>query len=264
MAAALDYLHKAKVLHRDLKTSNIFITRDGNLKLGDFGIAKVLENSIQNAETVVGTPYYMSPEICQNKPYSFKSDLWSLGCILYELCTLKRAFEATNLLGLVTQINEKKVERIPDMYSDALNTLTQRLLEKNPDNRASLEEVWASPLFAKADIQNAKVRLIAMEAGVLAGRSMNLPKTSVVVGQKKDSPDTRAQKENGRGLREPDRIDSSCSIQRTRRLGTGPDQAEENGSFSRDRMDTTFQTEEFSPNKPTPPVPAAEDSDLEE
>lgn len=147
MIAALDYLHKAKVLHRDLKTSNIFITGAGKLKLGDFGIAKVLENSVQNAQTVVGTPYYMSPEICQNKPYSFKSDVWSLGCIVYELCALKRAFEASNLLSLVSKITEAEVEQIPTVYSKELSVLIHSMLIKNPDGRASLESIKASPIM---------------------------------------------------------------------------------------------------------------------
>ena len=84
----MQYIHDLKILHRDLKTSNMFLTSNGTIKIGDFGISKVLEETAQNAETVVGTPYYLSPEICQNKPYSFKSDVWSIGCILYELCTL--------------------------------------------------------------------------------------------------------------------------------------------------------------------------------
>lgn len=101
---ALLYVHTRKVLHRDIKSSNIFLTGNYTVKLGDFGISRVLSNSVQAANTVVGTPYYMSPEICQNKPYNFKSDVWSLGCVLYELCTLKRAFAADNLLGLVYKI----------------------------------------------------------------------------------------------------------------------------------------------------------------
>lgn len=101
---ALEYVHGRKVLHRDLKCSNIFLTGNNTVKLGDFGISKVLENTNQAAMTVVGTPYYMSPEVCQNHPYTFKSDVWALGCILYELCTLKHAFAADNLLGLVYKI----------------------------------------------------------------------------------------------------------------------------------------------------------------
>jgi NIMA (never in mitosis gene a)-related kinase len=70
--------------------------------------------------TVVGTPYYMSPEMCQSKKYTSKSDIWALGCVLYELCTLKHAFAADNLLGLVYSIVQGKYEPIPDCYSKEL------------------------------------------------------------------------------------------------------------------------------------------------
>jgi len=100
----LQYIHHKRILHRDIKTSNIFLTSNGTVKIGDFGISKVLENTLDQASTVVGTPYYMSPEVCENKPYTFKSDVWALGCVLYELCTLKHAFDANNLLGLIFKI----------------------------------------------------------------------------------------------------------------------------------------------------------------
>lgn len=100
----MQYIHHKRILHRDIKTSNIFLTSNGTVKIGDFGISKVLENTLDQASTVVGTPYYMSPEVCENKPYTFKSDVWALGCVLYELCTLKHAFDANNLLGLIFKI----------------------------------------------------------------------------------------------------------------------------------------------------------------
>ena len=101
---ALEYVHDQGVIHRDIKTQNIFLTGNNTVKLGDFGVSKLLGTAISNAMTVVGTPYYMSPEVCKSEPYSAKSDVWALGCILYELCTLKKAFEADNLLGLVYKI----------------------------------------------------------------------------------------------------------------------------------------------------------------
>lgn len=139
---ALEYIHTERILHRDLKTSNLFLMKSMSVvKLGDFGISRVLEGSMQAAVTVVGTPYYMSPEVCENKPYTFKSDVWSLGCVLYELCMLKHAFSADNLLGLVYKIVSDKYEPIPKLYSKELNALIQRMLEKNADKRPSVREL---------------------------------------------------------------------------------------------------------------------------
>ena len=101
---ALEYVHSRKIIHRDIKTQNVFLTGSKTIKVGDFGISKVLESTTQVAMTVVGTPYYMAPESCQSEPYTSKSDVWALGVILFELCTLKQPFQADNLLGLVFKI----------------------------------------------------------------------------------------------------------------------------------------------------------------
>jgi NIMA (never in mitosis gene a)-related kinase len=92
----LYHLHSNKILHRDLKTLNIFLTKENKIKIGDLGVAKILDNIENFATSKVGTPYYLSPEVCEDRPYNNKSDIWSLGCILYELCTLKHPFEAKN------------------------------------------------------------------------------------------------------------------------------------------------------------------------
>jgi NIMA (never in mitosis gene a)-related kinase len=122
---ALLYIHEKRILHRDIKTQNIFLSSNGTIKLGDFGISKVLENSVSSAKTVVGTPYYLSPEACENQPYNSKSDIWALGCVLYELCTLKHAFDANNLLGIVYKIVKGGYEPIPDIYSKDMELLVK-------------------------------------------------------------------------------------------------------------------------------------------
>jgi NIMA (never in mitosis gene a)-related kinase len=94
MCLGLNYLHTFKILHRDIKSMNIFLAKDNQVKIGDLGVARQLTQTNAMAETVVGTPYYLSPELCEEKPYNHKSDIWSLGCVLYELCTFRYPFEA--------------------------------------------------------------------------------------------------------------------------------------------------------------------------
>ena len=146
---ALEFIHGRKVLHRDIKSSNIFLTGNNTVKLGDFGISKVLENTNEHAMTVIGTPYYMSPEVCENKPYTFKSDVWALGCVLYELCMLSHAFSAENLLGLVYKIVAGKFDPIPQMYSDEMRSLINLLLEKDVAKRPTCIDILRMPFVLK-------------------------------------------------------------------------------------------------------------------
>ena len=94
---AVKYLHDKRILHRDLKVLNVFISEDGLCKLGDFGVSKQLESSEVLTSTHVGTAYYLPPEICNNNSYDNKVDIWMLGCLLYELCSLSKPFEGDNL-----------------------------------------------------------------------------------------------------------------------------------------------------------------------
>jgi NIMA (never in mitosis gene a)-related kinase 1/4/5 len=104
MILAVKHCHEKKILHRDLKCGNVFLTKSGVVKIGDFGIARVLEQTSDFAATVVGTPYYLSPEIVQANEYNFKTDVWSLGVILYEMCALQPPFNGPNLPALAMQI----------------------------------------------------------------------------------------------------------------------------------------------------------------
>jgi NIMA (never in mitosis gene a)-related kinase len=103
----------------------LFLTGNNTVKIGDFGISKVLESTTQIAMTVVGTPYYLAPEACQSEPYTTKSDIWALGCVIYELCTLQQPFKADNLLGLVFKIVSETPAPIPATYSPELKQLVE-------------------------------------------------------------------------------------------------------------------------------------------
>ena len=113
LCLALKHIHARKVLHRDLKTQNVFLSADDRVKLGDFGISKVLERVGDFATTPLGTPYYLSPEICSGFKYDYKSDLWMLGCILYELCALKRPFEGESLHVVISSIMTRPYLPLP-------------------------------------------------------------------------------------------------------------------------------------------------------
>ena len=137
----LAHTHSEGVLHRDMKPSNILLTKGHIVKLADFGIARVMNSKAQLAKTVVGTPYYLSPEICEDRPYGTASDMWSLGCVLYELCALRRPFEGSSFPSLVVRILSGKYPPIPAMYSSDLRGVIDALLQKNPRDRASLSEI---------------------------------------------------------------------------------------------------------------------------
>eukprot|EP00035_Acanthoeca_spectabilis_P022965 m.446878 g.446878 ORF g.446878 m.446878 type:complete len:1080 (+) comp19435_c0_seq1:1575-4814(+) len=146
---AIKHVHDRKILHRDLKTQNIFLTRNDIIKLGDFGIAKVLKGTSDLAKTAIGTPYYLSPEICENKAYNNKSDVWSLGCILYELATLKHAFEAGNIKGLVLKIIAGKYPPVPTYFTRDLRQLVDRCLKQMPRDRPSVNSILKMPFIKK-------------------------------------------------------------------------------------------------------------------
>ncbi|KAG7228793.1 hypothetical protein INR49_008571 [Caranx melampygus] len=138
---ALKHVHDRKILHRDIKSQNIFLTKDGTVQLGDFGIARVLNSTVELARTCIGTPYYLSPEICENKPYNNKSDIWALGCVLYEMCTLKHAFEAGNMKNLVLKIIRGSYPPVSVHYSQDLRSLLAQLFKRNPRERPSVSSI---------------------------------------------------------------------------------------------------------------------------
>jgi NIMA (never in mitosis gene a)-related kinase len=141
----ITYIHKKNILHRDLKSLNIFLTRDEKVRIGDLGVAKVLSNTTHMARTFVGTPYYLSPEICEEKPYNEKSDIWALGCILYEMATYKHPFNANNQGALILKILRGKYEPIGKEYSQDLRKMIDLLLEKNHFKRPNIVEVINNP-----------------------------------------------------------------------------------------------------------------------
>ncbi|WIA11274.1 hypothetical protein OEZ85_011398 [Tetradesmus obliquus] len=142
---ALWQLHGKGILHRDLKSQNIFIAEGAIAKLGDFGISRVLSSETELVKTAIGTPYYLSPEICQDKPYNRKTDCWALGCVLYELASLRRAFDGGSLPALVVKILRGRYPPLPGRYSAQLRGLVGALLQQDPQARPSIDTILRMP-----------------------------------------------------------------------------------------------------------------------
>lgn len=148
LVMAVQYIHSRKILHRDLKTQNVFLTKNEVIKLGDFGIARSLENTIDKAMTMVGTPSHMSPELCQDMPYNNKSDIWALGCLLFEVCAFQPAFDACNLMGLIYKIVKGNHAEIPSIYSQDFHNLIGSMLRKDPEHRPSASAILNLPFVS--------------------------------------------------------------------------------------------------------------------
>ena len=146
MALKTCHNHKeGKILHRDIKPSNVFLDGENNAKLGDFGLSRMLSEENNFAYSRVGTPYYMSPEQIEDMRYNEKSDIWSLGCFLYELATFSPPFNATNQLSLALKIKSGNVANIPSIYSQELSSVIMCLMRVNPENRPNAEEITNYP-----------------------------------------------------------------------------------------------------------------------
>eukprot|EP00798_Chlamydomonas_sp_ICE-L_P011207 gene11207-18827_t len=142
IARGLGALHHMKILHRDMKPGNIMILENDVAKIGDLGIAKLLRHTM--AKTQIGTPHYMPPEIWRNKPYGFTSDSWAMGCLMYEMATLKVPFEARSMNELKTKVMRGSYPPVPSSFSQDLRQMVTRCLDQNPDRRPTMDEILNS------------------------------------------------------------------------------------------------------------------------
>ena len=147
LVKGLKSLHDLKILHRDMKSANVFLFSDGSAKLGDLNVSKVAKKGLLYTQT--GTPYYASPEVWKDQPYNYKSDIWSLGCVLYEMITLKPPFRAENMEGLYNKVIKGQYSNIPSRYSDDLSEIVRLLLQVEPESRPSCKDLLNHPIIQK-------------------------------------------------------------------------------------------------------------------
>ncbi len=144
---ALQHIHKKKIIHRDLKSNNVFLMKSGIVKVGDFGISKIVKTTQEKARTTVGTPYYLAPEIINTQPYDSKVDIWALGVLLYELMTFKMPFVAQSSPLLNIKMNRDNYAPPPDIYSNEIKDLLKRCLTVEPEKRPNIDEILNMPLI---------------------------------------------------------------------------------------------------------------------
>jgi NIMA (never in mitosis gene a)-related kinase 7 len=139
----VSHMHDTRVMHRDIKPANVFISADGNLRLGDLGLGRFFSSHTQETLSLVGTPYYMSPERLMEHPYDFASDIWSLGCLLYELAALQSPFytDDNSLYTLGRKIRDMDYPPLPDCFSAELMSLVTSMLQMDATKRPSAKEV---------------------------------------------------------------------------------------------------------------------------
>ena len=147
LVKGLKALHDLNILHRDLKSANVFLNNDGSVKLGDLNVSKVEKKGMGYTQT--GTPYYASPEVWNDKPYGTKSDIWSLGCILYEMITLRPPFRAKSMEELYKKVTQGIFNKIPSQFSNDLYKIVQLLLQVNPEKRPSCSEILKNPIIQR-------------------------------------------------------------------------------------------------------------------
>ena len=187
MTKGLKALHDLKILHRDLKSANIFLFSDGSAKIGDLNVSKVAHKGLGYTQT--GTPYYASPEVWRDEPYDIKSDIWSLACVTYEMLALHPPFRAENMEALYNKVIKCQYGKISDRYSNDISEIIKLLLKVKSKDRPTCGQILKYPLvkkrieFFQAEAGNENIDIDDMEEGVLL-KTIRIPKNILCLTDK--------------------------------------------------------------------------------
>ena len=140
-------LHDFKILHRDIKSANVFLFQGGICKLGDLNVSKVARKGLGYTQT--GTPYYASPEVWEEKPYDNKSDVWSLGCVIYEMITFRPPFQAKSMEDLYKKVMRGIYPKIPSKFSEDLSDALKLMIQVEPGARPTCDELLKMPMIVQ-------------------------------------------------------------------------------------------------------------------
>ena len=158
---ALQFIHEKGVLHRDIKAANVFLFKNGLVKLGDFGISRKMGEG-ELASTIIGTPYFMCPELVQGKSYTYPADIWAAGCVLFEMLTHEHAFKGSSRKELFTNITRYNIGEFPKEYSQELVNLMKWMLSMDPAKRPTCNDILKTNIISKG-LQALKDKLIKLQ-----------------------------------------------------------------------------------------------------
>ena len=209
LVKGLKALHELNILHRDLKSANVFLMKDGSVKLGDLNVSKVFRKNMGYTQT--GTPYYASPEVWNDKPYDTKSDIWSMGCVLYEMTALKPPFRAKNMECLYKKVIEGNFIRIPSKFTNDLYKIIQILLQVKPEKRPSCAEILQNPIILKRIefFKNYAGEDVSEDQALL--KTIIFPKNLLVLPEKLPKPNY-----GNKSFNDKKKNINFCSIERSR------------------------------------------------
>ena len=136
-------------MHRDIKSQNLFLTGGRDVKLGDFGIAKVMQDTLQEPTELVGTPSFLAPEMCKNERYDGKVDIWALGVVLYEMVSLVQPFLCNNIAATILKIVSGSPDPLPEKLGAGVRSVVDGMLQKRPQSRPSAASLLELPAVSE-------------------------------------------------------------------------------------------------------------------